>query len=334
GRRKATSTQVPCSPWDQALTQVAPPFETLSLSTLLFRATLHTASSLSCFPFGGVHPHLRSLPPSLVEGWGECPSCPPPLGSHPFPRRKEVTGHRRGPQFPTLRGSHVSGPRRALPWPGSQFPAQVSSVPPPRPPGPPPEPRGPPRGLQASPAVTWCEPARGLVQLAALPRHRLLFSRVQTASAGADGLPLRRAGWRGMAATALLEAGLARVLFYPTLLYTLFRGKVPGRAHRDWYHRIDPTVLLGALPLRSLTRQLVQDENVRGVITMNEEYETRFLCHSSQVHRWSPEEAIRAIAKIRSYIHIRPGQLDVLKEFHKQVTGGAAKDGTFDTSKT
>uniref|UniRef100_A0A2K5KAL1 PTPMT1 n=1 Tax=Colobus angolensis palliatus TaxID=336983 RepID=A0A2K5KAL1_COLAP len=61
-----------------------------------------------------------------------------------------------------------------------------------------------------------------------------------------------------MAATALLEAGLARVLFYPTLLYTLFRGKVPGRAHRDWYHRIDPTVLLGALPLRSLTRQVSQ----------------------------------------------------------------------------
>ncbi|PNJ68255.1 PTPMT1 isoform 2 [Pongo abelii] len=59
-----------------------------------------------------------------------------------------------------------------------------------------------------------------------------------------------------MAVTALLEAGLARVLFYPTLLYTLFRGKVPGRAHRDWYHRIDPTVLLGALPLRSLTRQV------------------------------------------------------------------------------
>uniref|UniRef100_A0A2K6L4Q5 Protein tyrosine phosphatase mitochondrial 1 n=3 Tax=Rhinopithecus TaxID=542827 RepID=A0A2K6L4Q5_RHIBE len=53
-----------------------------------------------------------------------------------------------------------------------------------------------------------------------------------------------------------------------------------------------------------------------------------------QVHRWSPEEAVRAIAKIRSYIHIRPGQLDVLKQFHKQVTAGATKDGTFDTSKT
>uniref|UniRef100_A0A4X1VSA3 Protein tyrosine phosphatase mitochondrial 1 n=1 Tax=Sus scrofa TaxID=9823 RepID=A0A4X1VSA3_PIG len=59
-----------------------------------------------------------------------------------------------------------------------------------------------------------------------------------------------------MAAGTLLEAGLARVLFYPTLLYTLFRGKVPGRAHRDWYNRIDSTVLLGALPLRSMTRRV------------------------------------------------------------------------------
>uniref|UniRef100_A0A8C3WGI8 Protein tyrosine phosphatase mitochondrial 1 n=1 Tax=Catagonus wagneri TaxID=51154 RepID=A0A8C3WGI8_9CETA len=59
-----------------------------------------------------------------------------------------------------------------------------------------------------------------------------------------------------MAAGTLLEAGLARVLFYPTLLYTLFRGKMPGRAHRDWYNRIDSTVLLGALPLRSMTRRV------------------------------------------------------------------------------
>lgn len=61
-----------------------------------------------------------------------------------------------------------------------------------------------------------------------------------------------------MAASAWLEAGLARVLFYPTLLYTVFRGTVRGPAHRDWYHRIDHTVLLGALPLRSMTRRVRQ----------------------------------------------------------------------------
>ncbi|XP_048644769.1 phosphatidylglycerophosphatase and protein-tyrosine phosphatase 1 isoform X2 [Marmota marmota marmota] len=85
-----------------------------------------------------------------------------------------------------------------------------------------------------------------------------------------------------MAASAWIQAGLARALFYPTLLYTVFRGKVRGPAHRDWYHRIDHTVLLGALPLRGMTHKLIQEENVRGVITMNEEYETRFLCNSSK----------------------------------------------------
>uniref|UniRef100_A0A8C9AFQ5 Protein tyrosine phosphatase mitochondrial 1 n=1 Tax=Prolemur simus TaxID=1328070 RepID=A0A8C9AFQ5_PROSS len=59
-----------------------------------------------------------------------------------------------------------------------------------------------------------------------------------------------------MAAAEWLQAGLVRVLFYPTLLYTLLRGKMPGRAHRAWYHRIDSTVLLGALPLRNMTRQV------------------------------------------------------------------------------
>lgn len=82
------------------------------------------------------------------------------------------------------------------------------------------------------------------------------FSRWLTASPGAGASPLRLARWGGMAASAWLEAGLARVLFYPTLLYTVFRGRVSGPAHRDWYHRIDRTVLLGALPLRSMTRRV------------------------------------------------------------------------------
>lgn len=83
-----------------------------------------------------------------------------------------------------------------------------------------------------------------------------LPSRPPTASPAVDGSPLRPAAWCGMSAGAVLEAGLARVLFYPTLLYTVFRWKVPGRAHRDWYHRIDHTVLLGALPLRNMTRRV------------------------------------------------------------------------------
>uniref|UniRef100_A0A4X2KKT5 Protein tyrosine phosphatase mitochondrial 1 n=1 Tax=Vombatus ursinus TaxID=29139 RepID=A0A4X2KKT5_VOMUR len=129
----------------------------------------------------------------------------------------------------------------------------------------------------------------------------------------------------GMAASTVLGAGLARILFYPTLLYTLVRVKVSGPGHRDWYHRIDSTVLLGALPLRSLTRRLIEKENVGGVITMNEEYETRFLCNTKEVYKWNPEEAVDAIARIRSHIHIRPGQVEVLKEFYRQLMAEAEK---------
>nr|KAF6438769.1 protein tyrosine phosphatase mitochondrial 1 [Molossus molossus] len=51
-----------------------------------------------------------------------------------------------------------------------------------------------------------------------------------------------------------------------------------------------------------------------------------------QVYNWSPEEAVGAITKIRSHIYIRPGQLEILKEFHKEVTAGAAKNATYHTS--
>ncbi|XP_019332303.1 phosphatidylglycerophosphatase and protein-tyrosine phosphatase 1 isoform X3 [Alligator mississippiensis] len=78
-----------------------------------------------------------------------------------------------------------------------------------------------------------------------------------------------------------LGAGVARLLFYPTLLYTLARERLPLR-HRPGFHRIDRTVLLGALPLRARSSRLVQEENVRAVLTLNEDYETRFLCCSAR----------------------------------------------------
>ncbi|XP_066109996.1 phosphatidylglycerophosphatase and protein-tyrosine phosphatase 1 isoform X1 [Saccopteryx bilineata] len=173
-----------------------------------------------------------------------------------------------------------------------------------------------------------------------------------------------------MAAGTLLEAGLARVLFYPTLLYTLFRGKVQGPAHRDWYHRIDRTVLLGALPLRSMTRQewrklgieqlRLSTIDMTGVPTLANlrrgvqfalKYQslgqsvyvhckagrsrsaTMVAAYLIQVYNCSPEEAVEAITKIRSHIYIRPGQLEVLKEFHKEIAAEAAKNVTYHMSK-
>ncbi|NXN11653.1 PTPM1 phosphatase, partial [Indicator maculatus] len=84
-----------------------------------------------------------------------------------------------------------------------------------------------------------------------------------------------------MGVAEILGAGAARLLFYPTLLYTAVRAQLPG-SQRPWFHRIDGTVLLGALPLRGRCRGLVVEQNVRAVVTLNEEYETRFLCCSVQ----------------------------------------------------
>ncbi|VTJ77569.1 phosphatidylglycerophosphatase and protein-tyrosine phosphatase 1 isoform X2 [Marmota monax] len=165
-----------------------------------------------------------------------------------------------------------------------------------------------------------------------------------------------------MAASAWMQAGLARALFYPTLLYTVFRGKVRGPAHRDWYHRIDHTVLLGALPLRGMTHKewkRVGVEQLRlstvdmtGIPTLANlhrgvrfalKYQSLGHCvyvhckagrsrsatmvaaYLMQVHNYSPEEAVRAISKIRSHIYVRPGQMEILKEFHKEISTRAAR---------
>ncbi|XP_053881730.1 phosphatidylglycerophosphatase and protein-tyrosine phosphatase 1 isoform X3 [Malaclemys terrapin pileata] len=160
-----------------------------------------------------------------------------------------------------------------------------------------------------------------------------------------------------MGVAVALGSGAARLFFYPSLLYTLVRERLPG-SQRPWFHRIDRAVLLGALPLRARSRRLVEEENVRGVLTLNEEYETRFLCCSAQfshsgfkslcclsedhelfalhahslhlptrqLYQWSPQEAIEAIARIRPHILVRPRQVQVLERFHRNVIAEAAAE--------
>lgn len=73
----------------------------------------------------------------------------------------------------------------------------------------------------------------------------------------------------------------ARVAYYPSLLYGLLRSN----PERRWYDRIDNKVILGALPLHKVAEKLVEEENIGAVITLNEEYETRFLCPNKE--QWS-----------------------------------------------
>lgn len=72
----------------------------------------------------------------------------------------------------------------------------------------------------------------------------------------------------------------ARVTFYPSLLYNVVMEKVSSRR---WYDRIDETVILGALPFQGMTKQLIQEENVKGVVSMNEDYELKLFSNTSEV---------------------------------------------------
>ncbi|XP_052805552.1 phosphatidylglycerophosphatase and protein-tyrosine phosphatase 1-like [Mya arenaria] len=70
-----------------------------------------------------------------------------------------------------------------------------------------------------------------------------------------------------------------KVAFYPTLFYNVFLSKVSSRR---WYDRIDDTVLLGALPFRGMTKWLVKEENVKGVVTLNEDWELEDFCNTEK----------------------------------------------------
>ncbi|KZC13772.1 PREDICTED: phosphatidylglycerophosphatase and protein-tyrosine phosphatase 1 [Dufourea novaeangliae] len=71
----------------------------------------------------------------------------------------------------------------------------------------------------------------------------------------------------------------ARMSFYPTLFYNVLMEKISSRS---WYDRIDETVILGALPFRGMTKQLISEENIKGVISMNENYELRLLSNTEK----------------------------------------------------
>ncbi|KAL5202746.1 hypothetical protein ABZP36_013698 [Zizania latifolia] len=79
---------------------------------------------------------------------------------------------------------------------------------------------------------------------------------------------------------ALVGAG-ARVLFYPTLLYNVLRNRF--EAEFRWWDRIDQYVLLGAVPFSSDVPHLKQ-LGVKGVVTLNEAYETLVPTSLYQAH--------------------------------------------------
>ncbi|KAI8046288.1 hypothetical protein M5D96_002490 [Drosophila gunungcola] len=74
----------------------------------------------------------------------------------------------------------------------------------------------------------------------------------------------------------------ARVSFYPTLLYNVLMEKASAR---NWYDRIDEHVILGALPFRSQANDLIAKENMKAVVSMNEDYE--LTAFSNNTEKWN-----------------------------------------------
>nr|CAB3265275.1 phosphatidylglycerophosphatase and protein-tyrosine phosphatase 1-like [Phallusia mammillata] len=71
----------------------------------------------------------------------------------------------------------------------------------------------------------------------------------------------------------------SKASFYPTLAYNLILEKVTSRT---WYSRIDETVLLGALPFKSMTKQLIEKEGVQGVVSLNEDFEVEKFVNTAE----------------------------------------------------
>nr|CAG4648968.1 EOG090X0GSS [Polyphemus pediculus] len=74
--------------------------------------------------------------------------------------------------------------------------------------------------------------------------------------------------------SGIITSLAARAIFYPSLVYNVLMEKI---SLRQWYNHIDDHVILGALPLRSMSKELVDLENVKAVVSLNEDYELRYL---------------------------------------------------------
>uniref|UniRef100_A0A0D6QVV4 phosphatidylglycerophosphatase n=1 Tax=Araucaria cunninghamii TaxID=56994 RepID=A0A0D6QVV4_ARACU len=80
----------------------------------------------------------------------------------------------------------------------------------------------------------------------------------------------QKAGIDKIAKRVVVGAG-ARVLFYPTLFYNVVRNKL--QAEFRWWDEVDQYLLLGAVPFPKDVQRL-KELGVRGVVTLNESYET------------------------------------------------------------
>lgn len=75
------------------------------------------------------------------------------------------------------------------------------------------------------------------------------------------------------------------LLFYPTLGFNLLRNYLQP-VRWSWYSRIDDIIVLGGMPFRSMIRELLDVENVGGVVCCTEAYETQAAWKAVDENEW------------------------------------------------
>jgi atypical dual specificity phosphatase len=77
---------------------------------------------------------------------------------------------------------------------------------------------------------------------------------------------------------------LGQLAFYPTLAYNLLRNYVQPRGWM-WYSRIDDSLIVGAMPFKSMLEPL-EAENVGGVVCCTETFETKAAYNGMRKEDW------------------------------------------------
>ncbi|CAD7084270.1 unnamed protein product [Hermetia illucens] len=111
----------------------------------------------------------------------------------------------------------------------------------------------------------------------------------------------------GVSVFSYAQVMFARLSFYPTLAYNVFMEKISARR---WYDRIDENLILGALPFRSMTKALIESENVKAVVSMNEDYELYLFANDQK--RWAAK-GVEFLQLPTTDIFSAPCQINLLR---------------------
>jgi len=90
----------------------------------------------------------------------------------------------------------------------------------------------------------------------------------------------------------------SRVLFYPSLIYTMLMEKL---STREWYNRVNEHLIIGALPFKSMAQLLVDEENLGAVVSVNEDFERWYTTPTAE--EWASHNVKLLHFNVGDYIH-------------------------------